>query len=157
MLFLCELPPCYTYISTGNIFFILLLCSLFSIIIAISTFNTTTTSGLLDLSACLERVSHQWNCLAHSIHCIMCRIILSIALLSLTFGSALGTEWESRCRERTVLPPRPPSLWEMGIWRVARLMYLTQWKPKAEPMKTPFQGGQELAWFMASLLDGVQF
>ncbi len=35
----------------------------------------------------------------------------------------------------------PPTLWEMGMWRVARLMYLTQWKPKAEPMKTPFQGG----------------
>lgn len=85
----------------------------------------------------------------------MCHFMLSIALLSLTFGSAVGAGWESRCRKRTVLSP--PTLWEMGMWRVARLMYLTQWKPKAEPMKTPFQGGQEPAWFMASLLDGVQY
>lgn len=85
----------------------------------------------------------------------MCHFILSIALLSLTFGWAVGAGWDSRCRERTVLSP--PTLWEMGMWRVARLMYLTQWKPKAEPMKTPFQGGQEPAWFMASLLDGVQY
>lgn len=58
-------------------------------------------------------------------------------------------------REDSFIPP--PTLWEMGMWRVARLMYLTQWKPRAEPMKTPFQGGQEPAWFMASLLDGVQY
>lgn len=67
----------------------------------------------------------------------------------------------SRCRVREQMQWEdsfiPPTLWEMGMWRVARLMYLTQWKPRADPMKTPFQGGQELAWFMASLLDGVQY
>lgn len=50
-----------------------------------------------------------------------------------------------------------PSHWEMGTWRVARLMYLTQWKPRAEPMKTSFKGGLKPAWFMASLLEGVQY
>lgn len=44
-----------------------------------------------------------------------------------------------------------------GMWWLARLMYLTQRKPRAEPMKTPFQGGQKLAWFMALLLEGVQY
>lgn len=51
----------------------------------------------------------------------------------------------------------PPSHWEIGTWRVARLMYLTQWKPRAEPMKTSFKGGLKPAWFMASLLEGVQY
>ncbi len=80
----------------------------------------------------------------------------SIALLFLTCSSAVGARWESRCRRRTVLSPCS-TLGEMGMWRVARLMYLTQWKPEAEPMKPPFEVGHKPAWFMAYLLDGVQY
>lgn len=70
--------------------------------------------------------------------------------------------WSScECRVREQMQRKDSfilrALWETGMWRLARLMYLTQWKPRAEPMKTTFQGGQELAWFMASLLDGVQY
>lgn len=36
-------------------------------------------------------------------------------------------------------------------------MYLTQWKPWAEPMKTFFHRGWKGAWFMAWALDGVQY
>ena len=77
----------------------------------------------------------------------MCYYIPSIAVWSLTVGTAAGAgEGADAASEQFY---SPPTLWEMGMWRVARLMYLTQWKPRAEPMKTPFQGGQELAWFMA--------
>lgn len=112
----------------------------------------------LTVSACLERVFHQWNGLAETTHGRVCHVILSIALLARSVGSAVGAGWEQIQRERedSFISPLL-TFWEMGMWRVARLMYLTQWKLRAEPMKTFFQGGQEPAWFMASLLNGVQY
>lgn len=113
-----------------------------------------TTALLRTVYGKYHHVFQQWNCLAEAPRCIMSHTTVCIALLSLIVVSEAGAGCESRSRGQFYSPP-PSGRW--GMWRVARLMYLTQWKPRAEPMKTLFQGGRELSWFMASLLDGVQY
>lgn len=106
--------------AVRNIFYVvLILAILFSLIAQLLPFSIIISMKplpFLHLTALLPMVywtyRHVWNVSSTNEmawlkppNCKICHIILSVALLSLMFGSALGTGWESRGKERTVLSP----------------------------------------------------
>lgn len=123
-----------------------------------------TSVSPLTVLVCLvyDTQQHAWNtCLTSEIAWLKSPFVYCVLSYAVQSFIVPHSWFCCGCRVRELMQTKDsfilPALWEMGMWRHARLMYLTQWKPRAEPMKTTFQGGQEPAWFMASLLDGVQY
>lgn len=88
--------------------------------------------GLLDLAVCLELVS------SYTVH--------SFIVPYSWFSCGCRMRKQMQRKDSFILP----ALWEMGMWRLARLMYLTQWKPRAGTYENHLPGRPG-----ASLIYGV--
>lgn len=84
-------------------------------------------SGLLEISSTFG--------LAEAAYCMTCHIAQSVVFIA----PHISLSSLSRVREQMQSQDSFILQWGMEIWRAARLMYLTQWKPQAEHMKTSFR------------------